>query len=195
MKIIRFQTDTETGHAVLQDDGRALALEGDLFGEFQVSNRAVENFRLLAPLRPTAILCIGLNYRQHALEQNSPIPTFPVLFLKAPSATQHPNEPILLPAHLKSDQVDYEGELAIIIGKTCKNATRDNALDFVLGYSCANDVSARDWQKARGGSQWCRGKGFDTFCPLGPVLVVRLARFWSRATRFPTRTRSPSKPA
>lgn len=173
MKIIRFQTDAETGHAALQDDGRALVLEGDLFGDFRASDRVVENFRLLAPVQPSAILCIGLNYRQHAQEQNSPIPTYPVLFLKAPTALQHPNEAITLPTHLKSDQVDYEGELAIVIGKRCKNATREGALDFVLGYSCANDVSARDWQKQRGGSQWSRGKTFDTFCPLGPVLVTR----------------------
>ncbi len=173
MKIIRFQTSSETGHAALQDNGRALVIEGDIFGEFRASNRVVENFQLLAPIQPATIMCIGLNYRQHALETNAPIPQYPVLFFKAPTALQHPNEPILLPTHLKSDQVDYECELAVIIGKTCKNATRDNALDFVLGYSCANDVSARDWQKARGGSQWSRGKTFDTFCPLGPVLVTR----------------------
>jgi 2-keto-4-pentenoate hydratase/2-oxohepta-3-ene-1,7-dioic acid hydratase in catechol pathway len=173
MKIIRFQTGTETGHAALQDDGRPLVIEGDIFGDFRASNRVVENFELLAPVQPTAIMCIGLNYRQHAIEQGSPIPTYPVLFFKAPTALQHPNAPILLPTHLKSDQVDYEGELAVVIGKRCKNATRENALDFVLGYSCGNDVSARDWQKARGGSQWSRGKTFDTFCPLGPVLVTR----------------------
>ncbi len=173
MKIIRFQTDTETGHAALQDDRRALVIEGDIFSDFRVSNRVVENFQLLAPVQPRTIMCIGLNYRQHALETGAPIPKYPVLFFKAPTALQHPNQPILLPTHLKSDQVDYEGELAIIIGKRCKNATRDNALDFVLGYSCANDISARDWQKARGGSQWSRGKTFDTFCPLGPVLVTR----------------------
>jgi len=78
-----------------------------------------------------------------------------------------------LPTHLKSDQVDYEAELAVIIGKRCKNVSKANALDRVLGYTCANDVSARDWQKQYGGSQWCRGKTFDTFAPLGPCLVTR----------------------
>lgn len=172
MKIIRFQTSTDSGHAALQEDGRAFAIEGDLFADFQVSSRPIDNYELLAPIEPKAILCIGLNYRQHALETNAPIPKFPVLFLKTPATVQHPSKPILLPRHLRSEQVDYEGELAVVIGKRCKNATRENALDFVLGYTCANDVSARDWQKARGGSQWCRGKGFDTFCPLGPVLVT-----------------------
>jgi len=95
-----------------------------------------------------------------------------VVFFKGVNTVQHPGEPILLPTYLKSDEVDYECELAVVIGQRCKNATRANALDYVLGYTCANDVSARDWQKERGGGQWCRGKTFDTFCPLGPCLVT-----------------------
>ena len=95
-----------------------------------------------------------------------------MLFMKMPSCAQHPGDPILLPTHLKSDSVDYECELAVVIGKRCKNATAENALDHVLGYTCANDVSARDWQAKFGGGQWCRGKTFDTFCPLGPCLVT-----------------------
>ena len=89
-------------------------------------------------------------------------------FIKGPNAVQHPGEPVQLPRALRSDQVDYEGELAVIIGKDCKNATRDNALDHVLGYTCGNDISARDWQKNWGGGQWCKGKTFDTFAPMGP---------------------------
>jgi 2-keto-4-pentenoate hydratase/2-oxohepta-3-ene-1,7-dioic acid hydratase in catechol pathway len=85
---------------------------------------------------------------------------------------QNPGDPILLPRHLRSEQVDYECELAVVIGRTCKNVSRDKALDYVLGYTCANDVSARDWQSKWGGSQWCRGKTFDTFAPLGPCLVT-----------------------
>ncbi|MEO6182824.1 MAG: fumarylacetoacetate hydrolase family protein, partial [Verrucomicrobiota bacterium] len=87
-------------------------------------------------------------------------------------AVQNPGDPILIPTFLKSDEVDYECELAVVIGKTCKNVTRENALQYVLGYTCANDVSARDWQKGKGGGQWCRGKSFDTFAPLGPCLVT-----------------------
>ncbi len=89
------------------------------------------------------------------------------------SALQHPGQPIEIPVHLASHEVDYECELAIVIGKKCKNATLANALDHVLGYTCANDVSARDWQIKFGGSQWCRGKTFDTFAPMGPCLVNR----------------------
>jgi 2-keto-4-pentenoate hydratase/2-oxohepta-3-ene-1,7-dioic acid hydratase in catechol pathway len=89
-----------------------------------------------------------------------------------PNAIQHPGDPIILPRHLRSDRVDYECELAVIIGKPAKNVSREDALDYVLGYTGANDVSARDWQKSGGGGQWCRGKTFDTFCPLGPVLVT-----------------------
>jgi 2-keto-4-pentenoate hydratase/2-oxohepta-3-ene-1,7-dioic acid hydratase in catechol pathway len=128
---------------------------------------------LLAPVQPTAILCIGLNYRKHAEEGKAKIPQYPVLFVKSPGAVQNPGDPIELPTHLKSNQVDYECELAVVIGKRCKNATKENALDYVLGYTCGNDGSARDWQKDFGGSQWCRGKTFDTFCPLGPCLVTR----------------------
>ncbi len=100
-------------------------------------------------------------------------PPWPVLFMKAPAAVQAPGGPIEIPVRLASERVDYEGELAVVIGKKCKNVSREEALEYVLGYTCGNDVSARDWQKERGGSQWCRGKGFDTFCPLGPRLVTR----------------------
>jgi len=92
--------------------------------------------------------------------------------MKATSAVQNPGDPILLPRHLRSDQVDYECELAVVVGRRCKNVARDRALDYVLGYTCANDVSARDWQGKWGGSQWCRGKTFDTFAPMGPCLVT-----------------------
>jgi 2-keto-4-pentenoate hydratase/2-oxohepta-3-ene-1,7-dioic acid hydratase in catechol pathway len=93
--------------------------------------------------------------------------------MKSPGAVQHPGDAILLPRHLPSTEVDYECELAVVIGKACKNVSRESALDYVLGYTCANDVSARDWQIKRGGSQWCRGKTFDTFAPLGPCLVLK----------------------
>ena len=86
---------------------------------------------------------------------------------------QNPGDPILLPRRLESREVDYECELAVVIGRECRNVSREAALDHVLGYCCANDVSARDWQRQGGGGQWCRGKSFATFCPLGPVLVTR----------------------
>ena len=174
MKIIRHQNAAGTiEHAVLQADGIGHRIEGDLFGSYCVTGEAVKIGKLLAPIQPTAIFCIGLNYRKHAEESNAPIPQYPVLFMKSPGAVQHPGDDIVLPRHLLSDEVDYECELAVVIGKPCKNISRENALDYVLGYTCANDVSARDWQIKRGGSQWCRGKTFDTFAPLGPCLVLK----------------------
>lgn len=175
MKIIRFLTDSSPAPltGILHPDGLAEPLLGDLFGDWQPSGRRVRVAKLLAPLQPSMILAIGLNFRAHAHETNQPVPEFPVLFMKNPWVTQNPGDPILIPTRLPSTQVDYEAELVAVLGKTCKNATRENALDFVLGYTCGNDVTARDWQKSFGGNQWCRGKSFDTFAPLGPCLVTR----------------------
>lgn len=173
MKIIRHQTPAGPAWAALQPDGTARAIAGDILGEFRVTGEVVRPGRLLAPLPPTNILCIGLNYRRHAAESKSEPPVHPVLFIKNNASLQNPDDPIELPVKLASTRVDYECELAVVIGRRCKNATRANALDFVLGYTCANDVSARDWQRDGGGGQWCQGKSFDTFCPLGPVLVTR----------------------
>lgn len=174
MKILRhLDSSGKTAYAALQPDGRALAIEGCIFSEHTVTDREADVVKPLAPIKPRAILCIGLNYKFHAEESGAAIPQNPVLFMKLPGAVQNPGDPILLPTHLKSETVDYECELAVLIGKTAKNVRKEDALDYVLGYTCANDVSARDWQKNGGGGQWCRGKTFDTFCPLGPVLVTR----------------------
>lgn len=173
MKIVRYLTPSQQiEHGVQQPDGSIHRIEGDIFGDYQVTEEKALAAQLLTPIAPVAILAIGLNYRKHAEETGAKIPEFPVLFTKALGAAQHPGEPILLPTHLASHEVDYECELAVIIGKKGKNISRATALDYVLGYTCANDVSARDWQKQWGGGQFCRGKSFDTFCPLGPVLVT-----------------------
>jgi 2-keto-4-pentenoate hydratase/2-oxohepta-3-ene-1,7-dioic acid hydratase in catechol pathway len=173
MKIIRYQDPSGSiCYGSQQPDGSALEIEGDIFGKYNATSRPAQVAKLLAPVQPTAILCIGLNYRRHAEEGKAKIPEWPVLFMKSPGAVQNPGDPILLPTKLRSTQVDYECELAVVIGKTCKNVSKDDALSYVLGYTCANDVSARDWQKDFGGSQWCRGKTFDTFAPLGPCLVT-----------------------
>ncbi len=173
MKIIRYEdANGSVHHAAQLTDGTARRIDGDIFGEYRVTDERADVRKLLAPIAPVAFLCIGLNYRQHAAETQAKIPSFPVLFMKSPAALQHPNEPILLPTHLKSNEVDYEGELAVIIGKRCKNVSKAEAIRHVLGYTCANDVSARDWQRQFGGSQWTRGKTFDTFAPLGPCLVT-----------------------
>jgi len=126
----------------------------------------------LAPVEPPMILGIGLNYRQHAVETGAKIPDYPIVFYKAPGTLVGPEAPIVLPRSLRSDKVDYEGELAFVIGRDAKNVPASEAMDYVLGFTIANDVSARDWQIERGGGQWTRSKSFDSFCPVGPVLVT-----------------------
>jgi 2-keto-4-pentenoate hydratase/2-oxohepta-3-ene-1,7-dioic acid hydratase in catechol pathway len=173
MKIARIQSSTgEICFASQSADGSLQRLQGNLFGGLTTTGQSVVATKILAPLEPAAILCIGLNYRKHAEEGKQAIPQNPVLFMKTATAVQNPGDPIVLPRKLRSDKVDYECELAVIIGKRCHNVSRIDALSYVLGYTCANDVSARDWQKDGGGGQWCRGKTFATFCPLGPCLVT-----------------------
>jgi 2-keto-4-pentenoate hydratase/2-oxohepta-3-ene-1,7-dioic acid hydratase in catechol pathway len=174
MKLIRHLTPSGPAYATLQPDGSAREIAGDLFGDFQVTDRIVTPGKALAPVAPPNILAIGLNYKKHAAESHNEPPKVPVLFIKATSSLQNPGDPIEIPQKLASHKVDYECELAVVIGKRCKNVARANALDYVLGYTCANDVSARDWQRGDlGGGQWCEAKSFDTFCPLGPVLVTK----------------------
>ena len=174
MKIVRYLDPSGAiSYGAEQPSGQTVRIEGDIFAKFQATNEPAQVAKRLAPIVPAAMLCIGLNYKHHAAESKAPIPEYPVLFAKNPGALNHPGEPIAIPRHLRSDEVDYECELAVVIGRACKNVSRANALDYVLGYTCANDVSARDWQKIRSGGQWCRGKSFDTFGPLGPCLVTR----------------------
>ena len=173
MKIIRYEDSHGAIHYGCQhSESSVTRLTGDLFTGLTDTREPAEVKQLLAPLVPVDIICIGLNYRKHAAEGNSPIPTFPVVFMKNIGTLQNPGQPIVLPRKLHSDSVDYECELAVVIGKRCHNVSKADALKHVLGYTCANDVSARDWQKDFGGSQWCRGKTFATFCPLGPTLVT-----------------------
>jgi 2-keto-4-pentenoate hydratase/2-oxohepta-3-ene-1,7-dioic acid hydratase in catechol pathway len=173
MRIVRFLSGGRERLGRQVDDGSALEIEGGLFGERRETGRRVPIEKILAPLVPTDILCIGLNYREHAAESQSAIPQNPVLFIKASNTLNNPFDPIPVPR--RSAQIDYEGELAVVIGpRPAKDVPRERALDYVLGYTCANDVSARDWQrdKALGGGQFARGKSFDGFCPLGPCLVT-----------------------
>jgi 2-keto-4-pentenoate hydratase/2-oxohepta-3-ene-1,7-dioic acid hydratase in catechol pathway len=173
MHILRYSDSAgRIGHACQHPDRPPTRLEGDLFDRPRDTGEPADVHKLLAPLFPADILCIGLNYRRHAEEGKQAIPEWPVVFMKTSSAVQNPGDSILLPRRLRSDAVDYECELAVVIGRRCHNVTRSEALDYVLGYTCANDVSARDWQLKRGGGQWCRGKTFVTFCPLGPCLVT-----------------------
>ncbi|AMV16827.1 fumarylacetoacetate hydrolase family protein [Planctomyces sp. SH-PL14] len=174
MRILRYRDSAGSIHLGCQHDQKSVTrVEGDLFGSLKDTGQPAEVAEWLAPLIPTDILCIGLNYRKHAAEGNQAIPENPVLFIKNKGALQNPGAPIVLPKKLPSQSVDYECELAVVIGKECLNVSKANALDYVVGYTCANDVSARDWQRNGGGGQWCRGKTFRTFAPLGPVLVTK----------------------
>jgi len=173
VKLIRHLSPAGPAWAALQPDGTARAVTGDLFGTWGVTNEPVVPGRRLAPVTPAAILCIGLNYAKHAAEGGKPQPVQPMWFMKLPGALQHPGEPIRLPRNQPAPSVDYEAELAIVLGREACNVPRERALDYVLGYTCANDVSARNWQRPEvGGGQWCHAKSFDSFCPLGPVLVT-----------------------
>jgi 2-keto-4-pentenoate hydratase/2-oxohepta-3-ene-1,7-dioic acid hydratase in catechol pathway len=136
-----------------------------------VTQRAFVTGRLLAPIPdPAKVICIGLNYRDHAAESGKPIPTEPVVFSKFSTAIIGPEAPVRLPA--VSTQVDYEAELVVVIGRRVKNIAESEALGAVAGYACGHDVSARDWQVGRSGGQWLLGKTPDTFAPLGPWLVT-----------------------
>ncbi len=174
MKIIRFTDDTGTQQLGQdQGDGTAKLIEGDLFGKHSVTDEIKKVSQLLAPIEPTNIFCIGLNYREHAAESGAEIPKSPIVFMKPTSALAGPGQTILIPNSCDpKGEVDYECELAVVVGRPAREVSEDDALDYVLGYTAANDVSARKWQMQGGGGQWIRGKGFDTFCPIGPALVT-----------------------
>jgi 2-keto-4-pentenoate hydratase/2-oxohepta-3-ene-1,7-dioic acid hydratase in catechol pathway len=140
-------------------------------GKSVSTGEAVEG-SLLAPVQPPVIYAIGQNYRRHAAESGADIGQYPVVFIKTPNTLSNPGDDIVLPRKLRSDKVDYEGELGFVISKTAKNVRKEDALDHILGFTIANDVSARDWQREWGGTQWIKGKGFDTFCPVGPYVVT-----------------------
>lgn len=172
MKILRFedpQGRVSYGTPTGDDLQNAQRLTGDLFSGLTPTGETVPVQRVLTPLDPPNILGIGLNYGRHADESGMPHPERPILFLKTTTTVIGHDAPIVLPGI--SEEVDYECELAVVIGKAARNVSEDDALSYVLGYTCANDVSARDWQ-LRLDRQWVRGKSFDTFCPLGPVLVT-----------------------
>lgn len=133
---------------------------------------AAPTVRLLPPIPdPNKIICIGLNYRDHALEQNAPVPKEPVVFSKFPTTLIAQEQPIRLPK--VTQEVDFEAELVVVIGRKGRDLTVENAMDYVAGYMVGNDVSARDWQKNKEGRQWLLGKSFDTFAPTGPFLVTK----------------------
>ena len=166
MQIVRYKTDTESPKIGWFYEDKIGPITGDIFGEFQraEAHLPMEDVQLLPPVQPSKIICVGRNYVAHAKEHQAEVPDVPLLFLKPPSSLVAPGDTIILPP--QSKQVEHEAELAIVIGRRGRWITPEEALDYVLGYTVANDVTARDLQ--RSDSQWTRGKGFDTFCPLGP---------------------------
>lgn len=166
MRIVRFQNKNEAPRFGWLLEGKIGLIEGDLFGEYRRQEAAlpVEEVRLLAPIWPSKIICVGRNYVEHAKEHNAEVPKIPLIFMKPPSAIINPGDTILLPP--QSAQVEHEAELVAVIGKRGRAIPADEAASYILGYTIGNDVTARDLQRSDG--QWTRAKGFDTFCPFGP---------------------------
>jgi 2-keto-4-pentenoate hydratase/2-oxohepta-3-ene-1,7-dioic acid hydratase in catechol pathway len=170
LKIVRYAANGGARLGILEGN-EVREARGELFGELVAGPRvgAVGELTLLAPVQPGKILAIGLNYAAHAAEANQPVPKFPILFMKPPSSVIGPGEPIVLPN--ATDKIDYEAELAVVIGTRCRHVKPGEEAGVILGYTCANDVSDRDVQFGRSG-QWTEGKSFDTFCPLGPCIAT-----------------------
>jgi len=170
---VRFSSDTGPAWGRLDGD-KIERYDGPPYGGRKATGQVVplNGVRLLAPVLPSKIICVGLNYALHVKESQSAtkIPEEPVLFMKPPTAVIGPGAEIVYPA--SSSRVDYEAELAVVIGQTAHNVSVNDAEDYIWGYTCLNDVTARDLQKRDG--QWTRGKGFDTFCPVGPWVETDL---------------------
>jgi 2-keto-4-pentenoate hydratase/2-oxohepta-3-ene-1,7-dioic acid hydratase in catechol pathway len=171
MKIVRYQDGSVIKWGVMEEN-MIREMEGDPFGHFHLASRTkkIEEVRLLSPCLPSKIVALGLNYRDHASEVKMELPKEPLFFLKPSTCVIGPGEAIVYPN--MSKRVDYEGELAIVIKKKAKAVPEEEAADFVLGYTCLNDVTARDLQPKDG--QWTMSKGFDTFAPIGPWIVTHI---------------------
>ncbi|MCK5542315.1 MAG: fumarylacetoacetate hydrolase family protein [Desulfobacterales bacterium] len=175
MKIIRFLDKEGNIHSGCDvQDSSASIVKTNSSGQFIDTKKRVKIKSIKPPIAPAAIFCIGLNYRLHAEETGLEIPNYPVVFMKNPASVTSDGSEIFIPEScINPPQVDYEAELAVVIGKAAKNVKKEQALDYVAGYTCANDISAREWQKNAGAKQWIKGKSFDTFCPIGPFLVTK----------------------
>ncbi len=180
MKFLRFKTkinDIKTGYL---ENNKVFELEKDILEYFnsnfddvkkEITNTyKIEEIKVINPVNPSKIVCVGLNYKDHAKELNMELPDTPKLFIKPSTSVIGTNDNIIKPN--MSNEIDYEGELAIVIGKKCKNVEVDESNDYIFGYTVLNDVTARDVQ--RYDKQWTRGKSFDTFAPIGPVIETDL---------------------
>ena len=172
MRIVRYQTGRrKPGYGWLLED-KIGPIKGDIFGSYQrgEAKTPLENVKLLPPLQPSKIICVARNYAAHAAEHGAAVPEVPVLFFKPPSAVIGPGEAIVLPP--QAQRVEQEAELAVVIGKEGRWISTDQAEDHILGYTIANDVTERFFQ--REDLLWTRAKGFDTFAPLGPWIETEL---------------------
>jgi len=164
LRVVRVLTDEDVRYGLADDDTITL-ISDEPFASYELDGTLVlSEARLLAPVIPTKIVAVGLNYRMHAEEMGEALPERPLIFLKPPTSLNGPDAEVRIPAGL--DEIDYEGELAVIIGRRTRAVSVASAMSHVLGYSCGNDVTARQYQRADG--QWTRAKGFDGFCPVGP---------------------------
>ncbi len=167
MKFIRIKNDNITYNGLLKDDEITI-IKGEFWDDYKITNKKlnIKDVKILAPVLPSKIVCVGLNYKDHARELKLDVPKNPILFIKPNSSVLNPNQEIIMPK--QSKRVDYEGELAFVIKKRAKNVKAKDYKDYILGYTCLNDVTARDLQNQDG--QWTRAKSFDTFCPFGPII-------------------------
>jgi len=168
MRIVRFEADSKASYGILDGD-TVRRIRGDIFSSYEVTTQrfSFEEVKLLAPCMPSKIVAVGLNYASHIEEMAEASRKDPVLFLKPSTAVIGPKDYIVYPE--MSQRVDYEGELAVVIGRRCKDVEEDQVYDYIFGYTCFNDVTARDLQSIDG--QWTRAKSFDTFAPIGPWIA------------------------
>jgi len=171
LRIVRFNHANMIKYGVIENDIIRVILD-NIFEEivFTDENLSFDSVNLLSPVLPSKIVCIGKNYKDHILELGGDIPPEPIIFLKPPTSLIGPSEKIKYPPI--AERVDFEGELALVIKKTCRNIPQENVQSVIFGYTCANDITARDLQKKDG--QWTRSKSFDTFCPIGPWIETDL---------------------
>ena len=171
MRIARFIYKRNTCYGVVEGHSVRL-IDGSISRDFKITDKKVNisSIEILPPVKPAKVICVGLNYKDHAKELNMPIPDEPIIFLKPATSVIGHNQAVMYPEGVK--RLDYEAELAVIIKKEARRITKEAAKDYILGYTCLNDVTARDIQKRD--IQWTRAKSFDTFCPIGPYIAANI---------------------
>lgn len=167
MKIGRYELDGKSHWGVFDIEGNiVIPIKGSVFEDFELEEKSfkIEEIDILPPVIPSKVVCVGLNYRDHAEELKMKIPDEPIIFIKPTTTVIGQNDAIIAPSFCK--RIDYEAELAVVISKVCKNVSPEESKDYILGYTCLNDITERYFQNKDG--QWTRAKSFDTFCPIGP---------------------------